>query len=314
LRLIWKESRFDPRTVSTAGALGLAQFMPRTATERGLEQPFDPISALWASAYYLREHMRTFGNLGLAAMAYNAGSGRVLDWLAGRSKLPEETRKYVTFITGHAPEKWIDSSELDIAFDIPQRAPCGNVAAIEQHPRLVRVAVKLEAPIVKVIETARAEAARKIELAKAAEAKAKLQAVAQADQSKPAKDKDAKIKLAMADNAKGELLKAPESNVKPVKSQDVKAEPAKAQSAKVEQVPERPVKYRLAMAEGTAISLATVQKPAVKPEMMHATQAKPSTAQVTEVTSAKTQVAKTKSAKAEAPKVTAPEIGSKRRR
>src|SRR6202048_1524701 len=87
-RLIWQESRFDPAAVSRAGAQGVAQFMPATANWRGLANPFDPLEAIAESAKLLRDLRREFGNLGLAAAAYNAGSGRVHDWLAGRRELP----------------------------------------------------------------------------------------------------------------------------------------------------------------------------------------------------------------------------------
>src|SRR5262245_34381328 len=83
-RLIWQESRFEPTAVSRAGAQGVAQFMPATASWRGLSDPFDPLEAIAKSAELLRDLGREFGNLGLAAAAYNAGSGRVRDWLAGR--------------------------------------------------------------------------------------------------------------------------------------------------------------------------------------------------------------------------------------
>ena len=49
-RLIWQESRFDPMAVSRAGAQGVAQFMPDTATWRGLSDPFDPFEAIPKSA------------------------------------------------------------------------------------------------------------------------------------------------------------------------------------------------------------------------------------------------------------------------
>jgi soluble lytic murein transglycosylase-like protein len=74
-RLIWQESRFKPEAVSRAGAQGVAQFMPGTARLRGLEDPFDPIQAIAKSAQLLRDLSREFGNLGLAAAAYNAGPG-----------------------------------------------------------------------------------------------------------------------------------------------------------------------------------------------------------------------------------------------
>jgi len=99
-RLIWQESRFRNETVSRAGAQGMAQFMPRTAEVRGLNDPFDPLQALPASADFLRDLVEQFGNFGLAAAAYNGGPTRVRNWLAGRGNLPKETRDYVLHITG----------------------------------------------------------------------------------------------------------------------------------------------------------------------------------------------------------------------
>jgi soluble lytic murein transglycosylase-like protein len=81
--------------VSRAGAQGVAQFMPATARWRGLADPFDPVEAIAKSAKLLRDLRRDFGNLGLAAAAYNAGPARVRDWLAGRRGLPRETRPCV---------------------------------------------------------------------------------------------------------------------------------------------------------------------------------------------------------------------------
>src|SRR5262245_50716496 len=106
-RLIWQESRFNPDAVSPKGAQGIAQFMPRTASWRGLVNPFEPLEALREAASYLRELRTTFrGSLGLAAAAYNAGPGRVEAWLAGRGGLPGETRAYVRAVTGHEAESW----------------------------------------------------------------------------------------------------------------------------------------------------------------------------------------------------------------
>lgn len=106
-RLIWQESRFNPNAVSHKGALGIAQFMPATAAQRGLSNPLDPITALRESASFLRELRITFGgNLGLAAAAYNAGPGRVEGWIAKRRTLPQETQAYVRIITGHSAEAW----------------------------------------------------------------------------------------------------------------------------------------------------------------------------------------------------------------
>jgi len=110
-RLLWQESNFRPNAVgpvtrSGDRAQGIAQFMPRTAAERGLLDPFDPVQALPKAAEYLRELLADFGNLGLAAAGYNAGPRRVRDWLEGRGSLPAETQRYVEAITGHAPAEW----------------------------------------------------------------------------------------------------------------------------------------------------------------------------------------------------------------
>ena len=105
VRLIWKESRFNPNAVSPKGAQGIAQFMPGTADERGLQDPFEPKQAIMHSASLLADLRREFGNFGLAAAAYNAGAERVRSWLGGSVGLPYETRDYVRFITGRAAEE-----------------------------------------------------------------------------------------------------------------------------------------------------------------------------------------------------------------
>ncbi|MDQ0468084.1 lytic transglycosylase domain-containing protein [Labrys wisconsinensis] len=110
-RLIWRESSFRPGVVSSAGAQGIAQFMPGTAAERGLEDPFDPEQAIPASAHLLADLNRRFGSLGLAAAAYNAGPTRVAGWLAGQRSLPLETQDYVLFVTGHPAEDFLGEAE-----------------------------------------------------------------------------------------------------------------------------------------------------------------------------------------------------------
>src|SRR5262245_20016031 len=107
VRLIWKESRFNPQAVSPKGAQGIAQFMPGTAADRGLENSFDPMTAIAESAAYLADLAAEFGNVGLAAAAYNAGPDRVRNWLSGQSNsLPWETVEYVQSITGRPVEDW----------------------------------------------------------------------------------------------------------------------------------------------------------------------------------------------------------------
>lgn len=117
-RLIWQESAFRAGATSAAGAQGIAQFMPGTAAERGLDDPFDPEQAVPASAALLSELAARFGNLGLAAAAYNAGPKRVADWLAERGGLPFETRDYVERITGRSAEDWAADAKANRTHDL----------------------------------------------------------------------------------------------------------------------------------------------------------------------------------------------------
>ena len=141
--LIWQESNFQSRTISPAGALGIAQFIPETAIEHGLMNPFEPIQALFASGKLLRKLYQQFGNLGLAAAAYNAGPGRVNDWMGARKGLPGETRAYVARITGHRADQWLSRQFVQGAEAtlMPARAPCPEVAeAVNEQAHFVRVA------------------------------------------------------------------------------------------------------------------------------------------------------------------------------
>jgi hypothetical protein len=143
-RLLWQESRFRAEEVSSAGARGIAQFMPQTAVEMGLKDPFDPLQAIPASARFLRKLHNQFGNLGLAAAAYNAGGGRIEKWLSRRSTLPQETRAYVKIITGHKAEAWIDEeSTVYMPTDLPQKAPCEGVGGLSRQDQIAAVNVDL---------------------------------------------------------------------------------------------------------------------------------------------------------------------------
>jgi hypothetical protein len=130
VKLIWQESRFEPHARSRAGAQGIAQFMPKTALWRGLSNAFDPVEALRESASYLRELKITFGNLGLAAAAYNAGPGRLSRWLSGKNSLPQETVEYVRIVTGKSIEEW-SSKNLSkwTGVTLPNEVPCSILAS-----------------------------------------------------------------------------------------------------------------------------------------------------------------------------------------
>ncbi len=137
-RLIWQESRFRAKAVSPVGAQGIAQFMPGTASDRNLDDPFDPVSAIVASASLLRDLREEFGNLGLAAAAYNGGPGRVSNWIGGDGGLPRETRNYVWIITGHTAESWTkdDARKLEHAEDEANRTRrnCAETVALLRKP------------------------------------------------------------------------------------------------------------------------------------------------------------------------------------
>lgn len=139
-RVIWQESRFQanavgPVTRSGERAQGIAQFMPGTASERGLLDPFNPVQALPKSAEFLAELRNEFGNLGLAAAAYNAGPRRVREWLAGTGPMPVETRNYVSAITGSTVEEWAKAGRTE---KMPSRAPTSTcrqlMALLKQAP------------------------------------------------------------------------------------------------------------------------------------------------------------------------------------
>ncbi len=96
--LVWQESRWRENAVSHAGARGLAQLMPGTARDLGVN-PHDPVANLEGGARYLREQLNRFGgNVELALAAYNAGPGRVMR--AGGIPRIAETQDYVARIMG----------------------------------------------------------------------------------------------------------------------------------------------------------------------------------------------------------------------
>ena len=95
-RLLWQESRYRHDIItgkvrSSAGAMGIAQFMPLTAAEFGID-PLKPEQAIPAAARYLRRLFNRFGNWTEALAAYNWGQGNVAR--KGLSAAPRETRNY----------------------------------------------------------------------------------------------------------------------------------------------------------------------------------------------------------------------------
>jgi soluble lytic murein transglycosylase-like protein len=95
--LVWQESRWNAGALSAKGAIGLAQLMPDTARELGVD-PHDPLANLEGGARYLRQQMDRFGDLPSALAAYNAGPARVA--AAGGVPNIAETRNYVNAVLG----------------------------------------------------------------------------------------------------------------------------------------------------------------------------------------------------------------------
>lgn len=88
------ESQFNPRSVSSRGAVGLMQLMPAAALEVGINDRFNPEENLRGGARYLRRMLERFsGDIRLALAAYNAGPGSV-ERFQGVPPYPE-TRRYI---------------------------------------------------------------------------------------------------------------------------------------------------------------------------------------------------------------------------
>jgi hypothetical protein len=91
------ESGFNPRALSSKGAMGLMQLMPGTAADMGVVVPYDPHQSVLGGARFLRVLMDDFqGDLARVLAAYHAGAGRI--HRSGGAIPFEETRHYVSSI------------------------------------------------------------------------------------------------------------------------------------------------------------------------------------------------------------------------
>ncbi|HTA32562.1 MAG TPA: lytic transglycosylase domain-containing protein [Solirubrobacteraceae bacterium] len=99
--LIEQESGFDPSATSSAGAAGLTQLMPGTASSLGVANPLDPAESIEGGARYLGQLMGQFGgNAEDALAAYNAGPGAVQQY--GGVPPYSETQSYVSKVLANA--------------------------------------------------------------------------------------------------------------------------------------------------------------------------------------------------------------------
>lgn len=120
--LMRQESMLDKNAVSSAGAKGLMQLMPKTAmtVAQALREPwrsdydlFKPELNINYGGYYFRNLLNHFGgHIAVAGAAYNAGPGWAKKWLPTTAAVPadiwietipfKETRKYVATVLSYA--------------------------------------------------------------------------------------------------------------------------------------------------------------------------------------------------------------------
>jgi soluble lytic murein transglycosylase-like protein len=127
--IVTVESGYNPQAKSPAGAIGLMQLIPDTASRFGVKDIWDPLENLQGGARYLRYLLGLFNNnIDLVLAAYNAGEGAVMQ--AG-NKIPNyaETKAYVPSVL---------TQYLHYSSNAPAASAAGTVPATREIPLLIR--------------------------------------------------------------------------------------------------------------------------------------------------------------------------------
>ena len=145
--VIRQESSFQVMDTSAPGAMGLMQIMPGTYDELKVrfslgDDAYDPHNNILAGTAYLRALYDLYGSPGFLA-AYNAGPGRLDDYLTRRKPLPDETRNYVARIgpriDGVFPERRSPAQQYAMN-QLPYNIPPGPRPARFNSPAPVALA------------------------------------------------------------------------------------------------------------------------------------------------------------------------------
>lgn len=140
VKQIQAESGFNPNAASSAGAIGIAQFLPSTAAGMGVN-PWDPVSALQGAARLDAQNLKAYGgDYKKMLAAYNAGGGTVnsaiarggSNWLA---YMPTETQKYVSNIMSgsNVPSSGKTVAVSSPSSDLYQKGQCTYWASERYH-------------------------------------------------------------------------------------------------------------------------------------------------------------------------------------
>ena len=147
-----RESAGKPNAVSSKGAMGLMQVMPRTGADLGATDLNDPVQSIWASAKYMSQLLGKYQRPDLAVAAYNAGPDRVDAFVSKGTPLPKETLDYVPAVAANyaklAPQTKASSpSTGDMSDDDFLKSVVGTKPApVAAQPGIPTMTIKAPAP------------------------------------------------------------------------------------------------------------------------------------------------------------------------